>query len=85
MQVTDVGEFENRISVPKCKEKLRSLNSTEKVIFFTNYKKKGLCTIFVEVAVNIYFLVGLLTHNFFPKEQFANALRDLSIQSHRRR
>ena len=55
MQVTDVGEFENHISVPKCKEKLRSLNSTEKVIFFTNYKKKGLCTIFVEVKVKIYF------------------------------
>jgi len=51
MQVTDVGEFENHIFEPK----LRSLNSTEKVIFFTNYKKKGLCTIFVEVAVKIYF------------------------------
>ena len=55
MQVTDVGEFENHIFEPKFKEKLRSLNSTENVIFFTNYKKKGLCTIFVEVAVNIYF------------------------------
>ena len=55
MQVTDVGEFENHIFEPKFKEKLRSLNSTEKVIFFTNYKKKGLCTIFVEVKVKIYF------------------------------
>ena len=56
MQVTDVGEFENHIFERKFKEKLRSLNSTEKVIFFTNYKKKGLFTIFVEVKVKIYFL-----------------------------
>ena len=55
MQVTNVGEFENHIFEPKFKEKLRSLNSTEKVIFFTKYKKKGLWTFSVEVAVQIYF------------------------------
>ena len=33
MQVPDVGEFENHIFEPKFKKKLRSLNSTEKVIF----------------------------------------------------